>query len=376
VTNVRKPATKWARHYARGLQAVASIFCLPAIAIAVTLIASTSAASQVLVKLDIIGGPGGNYFEHVCGPGRVLVGVSGDAGVWIDNVQAVCARLDGSVVSDAHAEGQVFGGNGGEHPNISNCPGDTKVAGLEVELNKDKPFLGSIKPICSTDLISRNFSVPALKGTGRLASEPGSRLPGFVEYGAAASHQECPRGLVAVGILGRASQFVDALGLICGPKPPSVADMSGIFLGKEVSFQSSNYPDRFIRHRNSLGFIEPIPDELGKNDASFKIVSGLAERCVSFESHNYQHHFLRHQASRLKLAQFSNDQLFAQDATFCMVSGLADSAGTSFESVNYPGHYIRHKNFELWLDRYDGTDQFRKDATFRVTQPGGRVNVR
>jgi hypothetical protein len=59
-----------------------------------------------------------------------------------------------------------------------------------------------------------------------------------------------------------------------------------------------------------------------------------------------------------------------------MVSGLADSAGTSFESVNYPGHYLRHKNFELWLDRYDGTEQFRKDATFRATQPGGRVNVR
>ena len=385
MTKLHKQATACSRRSAKGLQAVASIFCLPTIAIAISLVATTSAASQQsfrqeLVRLDILGGPGGNSYEYICGPGRVLVGFRGYTGVWIDSVQAVCAKVDANGVSDAQTEGPVFGGN----PNVFNsaiCPDGTVIAGLALSNNKDKPFLGYIAPVCAR-LFTRDFlpnpDSRAMKGSGRLASEGGRTGPLgiFSVYGAAIT-QECPGATVAVGIHGRAGKFLDALGLICGPKPATSApDMSSSFLGKEVSFQSSNYPDRFIRHRNSLGFVEPIPDELGKNDATFKIVSGLAGRCVSFRSHNYPDHFLRHQNSRLKLAQLSDDQLFAQDATFCMVSGLADSAGTSFESVNYPKHYLRHKNSELWLDRYDGSELFRKDATFRVTQPGGRVNVR
>jgi hypothetical protein len=384
VTKLRKQATAWSTRCAKGLQVVASIFCLSAISIAMSLVAGTSAASQQsfrqeLVRLDILGGSGGNSYEYICGPGRVLVGFRGYTGVWIDSVQAVCAKIDANGVSDAQTEGPVFGGN----PNVFNsaiCPDGTVIAGLALSNNKDNPFLGYISPVCAR-LFTRDF-LPnpsrAMKGSGRLASEGGRTGPLgiFSVYGAAIT-QECPGTTVAVGIHGRAGKFLDALGLICGAKPATSApDMSSSFLGQEVSFQSSNYPDRFIRHRNSLGFVEVIPDELGKNDATFKIVPGLAGRCVSFESHNYSNHFLRHQNSRLKLAQRSDDQLFRQDASFCMVSGLADSAGTSFESVNYPGHFLRHRNSELWLDRYDGSELFRKDATFRVAQPGGRVNVR
>jgi hypothetical protein len=254
------------------------------------------------------------------------------------------------------------------------------VSGLVLESNKDKPFLGSIKPICSTEFIDRNFYARTLKGSGRLESEPGSRLPTFSEFGVEASHQECPGALVAVGIVGRAGQFLNAVGLICGPKPAtSPANISNSLLGKEVSFQSSNYPDRYIRHRNGLGFIEPATDDLAKQDASFKIVPGLAGRCVSLESHNFPNHFLRHDRYRLKLALATDEQLFRDDATFCIVTGLADANGASFESVNSSGnYYIRHRKFELWLDRYDGSDLFQKDATFVVRLPvsdGHRIGV-
>lgn len=136
---------------------------------------------------------------------------------------------------------------------------------------------------------------------------------------------------------------------------------------REVSFSSSNFPDRYIRHRNSLGFIDPIAfgDFLGQKDATFNIVPGLAGKCSSFESYNFPGQFLRHQGTRLKLSPRANDQLFREDATFCMVRGLTGS-GLSFESVNYPGQYIKHRNFELWLARFDGTDLFRKDATFQT----------
>ncbi len=72
---------------------------------------------------------------------------------------------------------------------------------------------------------------------------------------------------------------------------------------------------------------------------------------------------------RLKLAKRTNDQLFKEDATFCVVQGLANSSGRSFESFNFPKHYIRHSNFELWIGEYDGTRLFKRDATFFIERP-------
>jgi hypothetical protein len=137
------------------------------------------------------------------------------------------------------------------------------------------------------------------------------------------------------------------------------------------SFRSWNYPDRYIRHRLSLGYVDQIvaSDKLGRKDATFRIVPGLAGRCRSFESVNYPGHFLRHQDYRLKLAKQTDDQLFKEDATFCVVWGLASSEGRSFESVNFPKHYIRHSNFELWLAKSDGSRLFKQDATFIISLP-------
>src|SRR5690349_8871247 len=81
-----------------------------------SLLASTPTAFQLpneIVRLNPMGGPGGNYFEYMCGPGRVLVGLRGYAGVWIDNVQAICASVDlnGVELSNSQPEGPVFGGD-------------------------------------------------------------------------------------------------------------------------------------------------------------------------------------------------------------------------------------------------------------------------
>jgi len=66
---------------------------------------------------------------------------------------------------------------------------------------------------------------------------------------------------------------------------------------------------------------------------------------------------------------YLNSVLIKQDATFCVVWGLANSEGRSFESVNFPKHYIRHSNFELWLAKSDGSPLFKKDATFIISPP-------
>lgn len=137
------------------------------------------------------------------------------------------------------------------------------------------------------------------------------------------------------------------------------------------SFQSKNYHNRYIRHRNSLGYIDIITknDKLARNDATFRLVKGLANtQCRSFESLNYPDHFLRHQNYRLKLAKRTNEQLFKEDATFCVKNGLSGS-GRSFESSNFPDHYIRHSNFELWIAKYENSALFKNDASFIIGPP-------
>jgi Alpha-L-arabinofuranosidase B (ABFB) domain len=132
----------------------------------------------------------------------------------------------------------------------------------------------------------------------------------------------------------------------------------------EQSFQSYNFPNRFVRHRDFLMYIEPATTALAINDSAFKVKYGLAGRCQSFESRNFPGHFIRHQNFRLKLSKFQNEILFREDATFCSRPGLASSSGVTFESFNLPGHFMRHQNFELRIAPSDGSDLFKRDATF------------
>jgi Alpha-L-arabinofuranosidase B (ABFB) domain len=156
---------------------------------------------------------------------------------------------------------------------------------------------------------------------------------------------------------------------VCGIVLTSSSSVYSQRLPEVVSFRSSNFPDRYIRHRNFLGYLEPISDELGRQDASFRTAPGLAGTCTSFESINFPGHFLRHENFRLKLSRRTNEALFRKDATFCLFTGLHgnDVDTWSFDSFNFPGYYIRHKNFELLLEQKDASDLFRKDAGFHMT---------
>jgi len=137
-------------------------------------------------------------------------------------------------------------------------------------------------------------------------------------------------------------------------------------LGQVVYLQSINYPDRYIRHANYLGELTGIPDQRSAQDASFKIVQGLADsRLISFESTNFPGYFLRHQGFRIKLHRPDGSDLFRKDSTFKIVQGLSNNQWVSFESINYPGRYIRHRNFHLYLEG-GNTDLFRKDVTYKI----------
>lgn len=132
-----------------------------------------------------------------------------------------------------------------------------------------------------------------------------------------------------------------------------------------VSFSSYNFPNSYIRHRNGFGELTVISSPLDRQDASFRMVKGLAGDCVSLESVNYPGYFLRHQNARIKLSTQENTDLFRQDATFCIYeSNLAPASFVKIKSYNFPDYYLRHRDGHLYLEK-GSSDLFQKDSTFR-----------
>lgn len=132
-----------------------------------------------------------------------------------------------------------------------------------------------------------------------------------------------------------------------------------------ISFRSTNFPDRFVRHMNFLGELTPIVSDQDKNDGTFNVVPGLADNgCVSFESINFPNHFLRHQDFRIKLQErpAQVDQLFNADTTFRAREGLSDATACSFASLKFPDRFMRHRDFHLFLEPADVPP----DATFKI----------
>jgi hypothetical protein len=152
----------------------------------------------------------------------------------------------------------------------------------------------------------------------------------------------------------------------------SVGDTSVLPTGNR-SLQSSNYPTRYVRHRNNLGYVEVVSSASTaseRQDATFQIVSGLANSsCYSLQSVNYPGYYLRHYNFVINLNQNDGSSTFAGDATFCSRTGLAGGSTFSFESYNHPGWYLRHYSYALRIDQYVAGTTFAGDASFTVTSP-------
>ncbi|MFI6453970.1 glycoside hydrolase family 43 protein [Streptosporangium amethystogenes] len=136
------------------------------------------------------------------------------------------------------------------------------------------------------------------------------------------------------------------------------------------SLRSVNFPDRYVRHLDQLGRIDPVSSSSTaqtKQDATFTVVPGLADpNCSSFAGADGR--YLRHWDFRIRLDANDGSTTFKQDATFCAKPGSA-SGSVSLESYNYPGRYLRHYNYELRVDLYQNSDTFRADSSFTVAAP-------
>jgi hypothetical protein len=153
--------------------------------------------------------------------------------VLLDNIQAICGRLDGAGrVVDASPDGPVFGGTRPQDQQIQ-CSPEYAVTFATVALNDDHPQIGAISISC-TELANRRDGgsvTMSIKGSGNL--EGYSSSFGFVNGnpGGPSGFPSCG-GNYAVGIRGRAAQYLNAFGLICGPATAAIDPNAGHTLGK------------------------------------------------------------------------------------------------------------------------------------------------
>ncbi|MFB8041121.1 AbfB domain-containing protein [Streptomyces hydrogenans] len=126
------------------------------------------------------------------------------------------------------------------------------------------------------------------------------------------------------------------------------------------------HTDRYLRHADSLAWTEIVNAGSGtllKQDATFTLRRGLADSsCYSFESVNYPGRYLRHADSRVRTATDDGTALFRQDATFCARPGIGGT-GVTFESLNIPGSYLRHFDSAVYLSSGAGSGGFDRPQT-------------
>ncbi|UXI66433.1 S8 family serine peptidase [Tahibacter amnicola] len=142
-----------------------------------------------------VGGSGGSPFQLRCPQGQLLVGVRGRAGLFIDQLQAVCAFADGSDSSTASV-----GGTGGE-AFARRCQDGRVVVGMR---GRSGAFVDQLQLECA----------PSADPEDRRTTDTAGG-----EFGAVFGPVRCPEGRLAAGFKGRAGAYIDQLQLLCTTKP-------------------------------------------------------------------------------------------------------------------------------------------------------------
>lgn len=179
-------------------------------------------------RTPVLGGPGGSHFELECEFRGMLVGVRVRFGLWLDQIDAVCAtfragalvygpedRLPG-IANEPPSNGRygtagaAIGGDGGQADAEIMCPHGSLVTGLGLSVSEGgpAPFAANIALKCTdfrtmtTVTVSQN---PPVFGRDRAGQLPVACASDESWYYA------------AKGIYGRSGNYIDGVGLICDP---------------------------------------------------------------------------------------------------------------------------------------------------------------
>ena len=180
--------------------------CIGLIALALACVASAAEARDT----GIIGGSGGGPFRDQCGAGQFLTGVFVNSGAWLDSLIPLCGKFNaatGLIGASGFPMGRHGGKGGSGNPPIA-CENNqyikTMMFGVFTNTSSGAKHIATIQLDCA----------PIRSGgaTGRPKVGP-TAAP--LEHGGFS----CKDDEAVVGMIGRTSAYVDALGLICGPRP-------------------------------------------------------------------------------------------------------------------------------------------------------------
>ncbi|MFD1146809.1 sigma-70 family RNA polymerase sigma factor [Saccharothrix hoggarensis] len=129
--------------------------------------------------------------------------------------------------------------------------------------------------------------------------------------------------------------------------------------------------ERYL-HRNpwnkyaAMGEISADSDATARQEATFTVVSGLADpACYSFRAPDGD--YLRHYVMRVEIGPDDGTTQFAEDSTFCAHPGHGEQA-VALEPINFPGHLLRGRpDAEVWIDHGEATGE----SSFFVVDPLG-----
>jgi hypothetical protein len=188
------------------------------LALALSLFTGLMATPGQATDLPVEGGPGGGYFRSDCvGTGGYVAGVYLRTGLWVDAIGLKCASFNAAQGKfDRPAWNMPYHGGNGGGPQEGLCPDNSYVSAIMFNLNSLKTLFLDFVELTCTPIAGGSETKVCLKTDSGCYPSVGYFMEGKTVYSPV---QACPPGEAAVGIHGRSGAYVDALGLVCGPRP-------------------------------------------------------------------------------------------------------------------------------------------------------------
>jgi uncharacterized protein YkwD len=169
----------------------------------------------------IQGGPGGGAFRLSCPNNMFMLGVALRSGAWVDAIRGNCLAFNSSTGQFvAPPQFTNFAGGTGGAIQQNGCSLDRYMAAIKIGFTRDgnKPkYLDYVEMTCRVITgYGGDTKVCLNTGNGCWDRHPS---PGPYNGFGLAFTLACPANQAATGLFGRAGSYVDAVGLICGPKP-------------------------------------------------------------------------------------------------------------------------------------------------------------
>jgi hypothetical protein len=211
----------------------------------------------------LTGGGGGGNFRDQCGAGQYLTGVSVRSGSWLDAVVPFCATFNAQtgLLGAPGFPMDRHGGSGGGAAGPTTCNNGQYVSGMM--FGYTSPAGGRPQYIASIQL----DCAPIRPGGG--SAKPRIGAGGTLSHGGVT----CGDNQAVIGMIGRSGAYVDALGLICGPRP--------VATGPVVAEQTPGpqpKPDAILNQR-AASLAEPGFNRAGQDYRSFFMAKADASLC-------------------------------------------------------------------------------------------------